>query len=55
MNEKKIARGPKNHLRLAVVLMAAAGFVAGAVALGSPAQAHGGGTGCCISVPNNPS
>ncbi|MEV4281011.1 hypothetical protein [Actinoplanes xinjiangensis] len=53
MNEKKSTRGPKNRLRLAVVLVATAGFVAGAVALGAPAQASGG-TGCCISVPNQP-
>ncbi|MEU4160699.1 hypothetical protein [Actinoplanes sp. NPDC026670] len=52
MNEKKIARGPKNRLRLAVMVLAAAGFVAGAVAIGSPAQAWPGGTGCCIGQPN---
>ncbi|WP_433794316.1 hypothetical protein [Actinoplanes sp. CA-252034] len=53
MNEKKSARGLKSRLRVAVVVAAAAGFVAGAVSLGSPVQA-GGGTGCCISVPNQP-
>ncbi|MFC4064321.1 hypothetical protein [Actinoplanes subglobosus] len=49
---KKIARGPKNRLRVVVMLLATAGFVAGAVAIGSPAQAWPGGTGCCIGLPN---
>jgi hypothetical protein len=54
MNGKRISRGPKSRLRVAAVLAVAAGFVAGAVSLGSPAQAFGGGTGCCISVPDMP-
>ena len=54
MNDKKISRGFRGRPRLAAVLAVVAGFVAGAALVGAPAYAATDGTGCCISVPNQP-